>query len=301
MRLKTFYFGAWSAASLLVAAAPIYAETVNCTAITAVPYTITTPGVYCVTQKITSNLASGAAITINANNVVLDLNGFAIGNIAAGPATGAAGIYAVDRQNIRLRNGIVRGFNFGVALLDGTSVGLTTANSSGHIVEGITADHCYAVGIAVQGPYSTVKFSSVYATTGSANSSTAGGAASGISVDNAPGGIVRNNQVFDTDCSNGCTVGTGIAAGIEIGSSPSSQVSGNTVTNSTLPTVANSVAIAVDMTTTNIFVQGNVLANWNTGITFGSLSSGKYHGNGFIGGITTNVQGTTGVNAGGNY
>jgi len=283
---------------LLSAPLPAGAETVNCTAITnaSIPYTISAPGVYCVTQKISTNLATGAAITINANNVVLDLNNFAIGNLAAGPATTAVGIYAADRQNIWLRNGILRGFWAGVALLDAA-----TASSSGHIVYNITADHCYAVGIAVQGPYATVKFSSVYATTGSSLGTSAGGAASGISVANAPVAAIHNNGVFDTDCSNGCTAGTGIAAGIEINNSPSSQVANNTVTNSSLPTIASQFAIEVDGTDTNIFVLNNVISNWATGVTFSSAAGGKYNGNGFIGGVTTNVTGGTGIDAGGNY
>src|ERR1700739_3514221 len=93
----------------LVAVATGYAETINCDGGGAagsgagkitqalIPYTITAPGVYCLTQKISTNLVgtvggTTAAITVNANNVVIDLNGFAIGNLAAGPSTQAFGI-----------------------------------------------------------------------------------------------------------------------------------------------------------------------------------------------------------------
>src|SRR6266853_5915695 len=131
----------------LAGAMPAFAETTRCTAISAVPFTISTPGVYCVTQKISSNLLSGAAITINANNVVLDLNNFAIGNLAAGPATGAIGVEAIDRQNILVRNGILRGFWAAVARHDGAS-----ATSSGHVVTHITSDHSYRWGFWIDGP-----------------------------------------------------------------------------------------------------------------------------------------------------
>src|SRR5207244_1986247 len=103
------------------------------TAIAAVPFTITTPGIYCVTQEITTNLATGNAIQIDASNVVLDLNGHKLGNLTAGPGTTATGIHAVDRKNITIKNGSVRGFEFGVLLED-------SGNSSGHIVEDIRAD-----------------------------------------------------------------------------------------------------------------------------------------------------------------
>jgi len=301
MRIWKAIAGTLMALSGLATVTAVRAETVNCTAITnaAIPYTISAPGVYCVTEKITTNLATGAAIIIDANNVVLDLNGFAIGNLGAGAATGAVGVYAVDRQNIWLRNGILRGFSLGVALLEGTSVGLTTANSSGHMVSNIIADHCYAVGIAVQGPYAVVKNSAVYSATGSNNAT--GGNTSAISVDDAPGGIVSDNDVLDTDCSNACPAATAQAIGIEIGSSPGSLVSNNRITNSAMPTITRSAAIAVDKTDTNILLVGNVMANWATGITFSSLASGKYRFNGFIGGVTTNVTGASGVDAGDNY
>jgi hypothetical protein len=72
----------------------VQAETVNCTAITALPYTISTQGVYCLTGNLSTGMTSGSAITIATNNVVLDLNGFKIGGLAAGPDTNATGIYS---------------------------------------------------------------------------------------------------------------------------------------------------------------------------------------------------------------
>ena len=35
------------------------AETVNCTAVTTAPFTISAPGIYCLTGDLTTNLASG--------------------------------------------------------------------------------------------------------------------------------------------------------------------------------------------------------------------------------------------------
>lgn len=58
---------------LAVALRPAQAETTVWTAITAAPFTINAPGIYCLTQDIATNLASGNAITIDTNNVVLDL------------------------------------------------------------------------------------------------------------------------------------------------------------------------------------------------------------------------------------
>ena len=60
------------------------AETVNCTPIDYLPYTISAQGVYCFTQHLGTNMTSGNAITINTNNVVIDLNGFKLGGLGAG-------------------------------------------------------------------------------------------------------------------------------------------------------------------------------------------------------------------------
>src|SRR5262249_35868406 len=86
-----------------------WAETVACTAITP-PATITAEGIYCLIQDFTLNMASGNAIDIQANNVELDLNSHKLGNLAAGPGTTARGIHALDRKNITIKNGSIRGF-----------------------------------------------------------------------------------------------------------------------------------------------------------------------------------------------
>src|SRR5262245_30153800 len=89
-------------------AVPARAETALCTAIGSMPVTITTQGIYCLTTDFNLNLATGAAITVNTNNVVIDLNGHKIGNLAAGSGTLAKGVYAVQRQNITIKNGTIR-------------------------------------------------------------------------------------------------------------------------------------------------------------------------------------------------
>ena len=70
----------------LSVAAPAAAETVNCTPVTSVPVTITTSGPHCLTDNLTFYGQSGSAITIQANRVVLDLNGHTLQGPAAGQA-----------------------------------------------------------------------------------------------------------------------------------------------------------------------------------------------------------------------
>ena len=115
---------------------PASAETTNCTPITALPYTITAQGVYCLTHNLGTASTTGDAIRINASNVTIDLNGYRLSNLAAGAGTNAKGIYAYQRKNITIRNGSIRGFLYGIHLSDTSPY---TA-SSGHLVEDIRAD-----------------------------------------------------------------------------------------------------------------------------------------------------------------
>jgi hypothetical protein len=277
------------------------AETINCDGaggagsgagrISAVPYVISAAGVYCLTQKITSNLSSGAAITINANNVELDLNSFTIGNLPAGASTSAVGVYAVDRQNIVIKNGILRGFWAAIALVNGTTASSsnTTALSSGHTVEGITCDSSYFLGMVIEGPFAAVRGNTVINTKGSTvlgsllqgAQPTAPNAANAITVRMSSGAVVEGNLVVDTDCTNACTPATAAAFGIDVAGSVGASISGNVVANAAIPTAGESCAIAIDtiqgttnVASTGVFVGGNTLTNWNQGIRFSAGSVG---------------------------
>lgn len=289
------YFLKWGGCAALLLCTAAWGETINCTPITSVPYTITAPGVYCVTTKITSSLTSGAAITINANNVVLDLNSFAIGNIGAGPSTSAVGILAIDRQNIVVRDGTLRGFWAGVALVNGVTAGGTTSNSSGHKVDSIIADTCYLLGIAVQGPGSWIINSRTANTQGSSVANAALPAIStnsaiGIFVSGA-GSRVTDNAVLNTDCTNGCTASTATVFGIEIAAAPGAVVDANRVSNFTLSAVAaaNVRGLYVINSSTDVFIDGNRFTDWQQGIDFDATSTGLYIANGFLNVTTVEV------------
>jgi hypothetical protein len=141
---------------------PAQAETVNCTPITAVPFTIPAAGTWCLAQDVNATLASGKAITIAANNVVLDLNGHRLANVAAGPGTEASGVYAFQRTNITIRNGTVRGFKYGI-LLDDSSPYTT---SQAHVIEDLRADQNTWIGIWAAGRGNIIRNTLVVATGG---------------------------------------------------------------------------------------------------------------------------------------
>jgi hypothetical protein len=94
------------AALFFAAGAAARAEVTDCTAITALPATIATSGVYCLRGNLTFS-GSGAAITVTAGSgTVLDLNGHVL--------TGTAGTTAIEVQGGRIltvRNGTIRAFS----------------------------------------------------------------------------------------------------------------------------------------------------------------------------------------------
>lgn len=205
MTKSTFRVGLAPLAGLLFAlgVAQVEAETTNCTVIDALPYTIATPGVYCLTEDLDVILNVGAAITIDSSHVVLDMNGHKVGN-GAGNATQAFGIYAVNRTHLTVRNGTVIGFLEGVRIKDDTGAYATVQNC---IVEDMRANFNKYQGINVEGKMNVVRNNHVLYTYGT----TAFGAnvsAYGIRVaGHSP--RVLNNEVSEVFKS-----GTGVAYGI---------------------------------------------------------------------------------------
>ena len=191
------------AASLLVllalalGATPARAETVDCLAITALPAVITVQGVHCFTGDLSTAATSGSAIDIQTNNVVLDLNGFNLNGLA-GLGTQAVGIHALDRRNITIKNGTVRGFLRGIHLETG-------GTSQGHVVESMRADRNTFVGIEVDGAGNIVRNNQIVATAATATNASAYGI---LIVGN--GARVLNNDVINT-----FKQGTGTAWGIQ--------------------------------------------------------------------------------------
>jgi len=153
---RAWIIAPFGACLLLLGFQPALAETQDCTNITAIPATISTQGVYCLKQHESAALASGAAITINVNNVTLDCNEFKIGNLAAGSGTNATGVQASGRINVTVRNCGIRGFRNGVMLTNGL-----------YRVENNRFDQQTQSGITVSGDGSVLRGNEVVDTGGS--------------------------------------------------------------------------------------------------------------------------------------
>lgn len=186
--------------TLVLVAFQARAETVNCTPISALPAVITVQGVYCLKGNLATAMPSGNAIDIQTNNVVLDLNGFKLGGLSAGLGTNTFGIYALERQNITIKNGTIRGFRQGI-VLDGSFA------SQGHIVEDIRADQNTQVGIHVGGSGNIVRNNQVVATGGTTSFGPNADVFGIYVTGNSP--RVINNDVIDT-VATGAAVGYGL-------------------------------------------------------------------------------------------
>ena len=124
--------------------------------ITSLPATISTQGVWCLKQDLTTAITSGGAIIIATNNVTIDCNDFKLGGLQAGNGSTASGIFANGYVNANIRHCNVRGFNIGVNL----------ENGSGHLVEDNRLDQNLYIGIYVDGDNNRVRRNAVYDTGG---------------------------------------------------------------------------------------------------------------------------------------
>jgi hypothetical protein len=253
------------------------AETTNCTAITTLPYTISVQGIYCLTSDLSTGITSGGAITIATNNVVLDLNGFKLGNLAAGKGTSAYGINAEGRKNLTIRNGTVRGFYMGVYFYD--IAPYTT--SQGHLIEEIRADMNTAVGIQVRGRSSIIRNNQVIDTGGS----TFWAHPIGIQA-RGPGNWVFDNEVYETkEQGSG-----GEAKGISIYEGAGTVVDNNRIGNSASGS-GTSYGIGV-LDSDDAVIVNNRITKMNYGVYYDS-STGKYRDNLTSGIITAPFSGGT--------
>ena len=234
--------------SIVVAAAALTtspkAETINCTEIKPIPFAITVQGVYCLKENLGSGATSGKMIDILTNDVTIDMNGFVLDGSAAGTGTFATGIYALNRKNITIRNGTIRGFRRGIFLQGVTS--------SGHLVEDMLLEQNRFAGVQVEGSGHLIRNNRVE-NTGSGDPGTA---AFGIFVQSANNTVIANNVVSDTS-------ETSEAFGINVSGSALIEVRGNTILDTRDATTKDGIEIS---SSTDVTVIGNRILNTAGGI-----------------------------------
>ncbi|MEX0672183.1 MAG: right-handed parallel beta-helix repeat-containing protein [Candidatus Babeliales bacterium] len=118
---------------------------------TDIPYTISTPGHYCIQEDLSAP-AIANAITITASNVTLDLNGFHI--------TGGINGITSSGNDVKIMNGTVQGaITNGIAITGGTNI----------VVDNVVARNNGADGFNATGGGSSVIFNHSFATQNSGN------------------------------------------------------------------------------------------------------------------------------------
>jgi subtilisin family serine protease len=243
-----------------------------CRPIVSLPYTITMQGSYCLTRNLSTSVSSGSAITINSDFVVLDLKGFKIGGGAAGPGTMANGVYALNRKNITVKNGNIRGFLRGIFLEDDSG---SYAVSQGHVIRSVRLDENTWSGMEVQGRGNMIRDNQVASTGGS----TVFGNAFGIQTFGA-GARILNNDVTDTNAS------TGSAFAIRTTSDVGAVIERNRIANS-----VPSDSTGVWAHGLQALVVGNRISGTASGIVMQD-NSAKYRDN-LTAGVTTPYTGGT--------
>ena len=160
----------------------------DCIAIEYIPYEVIEAGVYCFTDNLTTSMITGNAITVSADNVVIDLNGWMLDGSNAHVSTIANGIYASQQKSIVIRNGTIAGFMRGV-YLKGFSPYTT---SRGHVIEHMRIERATTLALELSSSNSIVRNNQVVDIGGS-------------TVNSQGYGIViwgPDNRILDNDISN---------------------------------------------------------------------------------------------------
>ena len=253
--------------TLLIAALtlPVHAETVDCTPVTSLPATIDTQGIYCLTANLATSQTSGYAIHITANNVTLDLNGWKVGGQAAGTGTNTYGINSAA-NNVTIRNGIVRGFQYGIWL-----------TGRGAVVQDMLVDRNTTVGIYVNGQGGVVEHNQVVDTGGSTASSNV----QAVGIESDSGSVMITNNMVSGLTATGAGNEWGIYSG-----GANSTVRDNVLNDTATPTGGG--------TSYGIYQNGAGIAVNNTvsNFVYGINNAGIYAHN-TVYNCTTNYQGGT--------
>src|SRR5262245_7073435 len=107
------------------------ATAVPATAITSLPFTITTSGNYFLPANLTFASVAGAAITVAASEVVLDLNGRTLSSSAATAFN--VGVLVFNQVDVTIQNGDIDGFGYAGVYLAPNS----TDNNAKNVVDNV--------------------------------------------------------------------------------------------------------------------------------------------------------------------
>ena len=168
---------------------PAHADTIHCTAISSLPATLSSAGVYCLTQDLTYAPISGSAVNITADSVMLDLNGHALRGTGASNVE-SVGVNVAGQKYFTITNGTIAGFSRGVAAV---SDGKTRAK--GGLIDHLKVQRSFLYGLLVDCDGCVIRDNMVTDT--NVTASFPDEQAVGIALDGT-GQLVTGNRVYNT-------------------------------------------------------------------------------------------------------
>ena len=221
------------------------------------PAVISKPGRYILSKDLVLTKVADAAITINADDVKLDLGGRVITHTLTNGAD-VTGIVASSRGGISVFNGTVRGFTTGIRL-NGFQ-----AAASGVSVENVRVESCKLQGIQLLGLIGTVKHC-VVASTGTQGT----GSASGIVLDLGFATVVDNDVIGTVALMGNPSYGI-------FGNAQAAVIENNRVLND--PNGHGDIGMRLGFSS-NYIVENNRIAGFTKGIEFTAAGRPKYRNN----------------------
>jgi Ca2+-binding RTX toxin-like protein len=231
--------------------------------------TITRPGVYTLDRDLVFNGKTGSAITVAADNVVIDLNGHTIRGSGAADSFARA-ISSTNHTDITIKNGDIEGFFYGVRLDDTSRTPLLYTRYGHHVVSNLDVSDCTFRGISVQGPDNVVTSCTVSDIHGTINYVNA--FAAGIETLGPRARILDNivREVYARDL--------GEALGISVShNGVGTIVAGNAIGNSRFDEF-RSFGIWIGGGS-NVTSSANVVTTYSYGQCFSGDSAGNFSGN----------------------
>lgn len=240
--------------------------------VNSLPFTIYTPGTYCLTNNITVPSGSYGLILGTDGGVVIDMSGHTI-TCAGGPGSTTKGVSAYSRSNWAIKNGRIRNCFYAI---DATSTSYNdvknNALSASHnvLIENMNFEGNYFRSIRLDSIGSVVQNNRVSNTTGTTfypNAYVMGIETYGAS------NLIDNNVVTNT---NGMGTGEGVAISVS-DYGYGTVIRNNTISNySKTQTTDYGIWVGGD---SKVQVYNNSLSNILHGIVMSSSVSGFYCGN----------------------
>ena len=243
------------------------------------PLTITEPNSYYLAEDISFASTANHAITIQCNDVTIDLMGFTL----KGPDSGTkAGIYMFDRSNVEIRNGTVRDFYNGIyePSTAGKQHRVINVRAMSNTYSGV---HLYAKGNLVKDCTAADNTAyGIYADTGST----------------VTRNTAYNNQYKGIFVNDGSTVTDNTAynnQSIGISTGPGCTVRGNTAYNNQSHGIASSSACTVSGNTAYYNNASGITVSSGTVVSGNTAYYNNYYGI-FAGGGCTVIDNATSFN-----